>query len=79
MNALELLEGALTLIEDPKNWTQHELARDANGSNIDVLNSNAVCFCTTVDEPVVGYNDASTHAEVVQMFKDTIARLKGGQ
>jgi hypothetical protein len=45
MTPLETLKAARQLITDPAKWTQGELARDAEGNEINPNNDLATCFC----------------------------------
>lgn len=45
MTTLEALKAARALIEDPKRWTQHEFARDADGKRVAECDEAAVCWC----------------------------------
>lgn len=42
----EVLIAARAKIEDPKNWTQGECARDSKGKEVHSRNERAVCWCS---------------------------------
>jgi hypothetical protein len=42
---LKALEGAHTLISDPKAWTTKTIARDATGFDRHAIDKRATCFC----------------------------------
>jgi hypothetical protein len=44
---LEVLEGALEILRDPKRWTKGTLARDSSGKPTDISGNYAVCFCAS--------------------------------
>lgn len=43
--ALQIVEKTLVLLEDPKAWTKHALAKSAYGLRVDAESTEAVCFC----------------------------------
>lgn len=45
MTAKEILECALSLIEDPKHWTRGAVARDASGHEVHPKNPRAQRWC----------------------------------
>jgi hypothetical protein len=42
---LEVLEGALEILRDPKRWTKREYSRDINDRDCSPHSSRAKCFC----------------------------------
>lgn len=44
--ALEILEKARNLIRLKSGWTQHEMARNANGEKVFSNDKTATCFCS---------------------------------
>jgi len=43
--ALTLVKGARSLLDNPRNWTKHALARTASDTPVDSANPEAVCWC----------------------------------
>lgn len=46
LSTIEILTRAKALIQDPKNWTQGEYARSAEGIPIGERHPRATCFCS---------------------------------
>jgi hypothetical protein len=44
---LEVLEGALEILRDPKRWTKGSYARNTNGNSVRPHDDDAVCFCSS--------------------------------
>lgn len=63
-STVDVLKKARALIEKPKNWTQHEYARNKLGENVLSLSPAATCWCAL--GAIIKFSDGAhviSHAE----------------
>lgn len=59
MKISEILTGAKALIDTPKKWTKHTMARDSKGIDVIAVSPEATCFCSLGAILRITYGDST--------------------